>query len=263
MLLKGKNILVTGSSRGIGHEIATRIAQEGGNVCIHYQFSQRNAFDLADELHAQFHVNVFAVGANMDSPEEISELFRVLSQEWDKLDGLVLNAASGNRKSLLQQSKADWNRITGINVLGPIQCVREALPLFGTQGGRVVFLSSEGARYGIPHYGAIGVTKAALEAAMRQLVVELKEKKISLNTVSATLVRTLALDAVTRGQVDIFKPEYFIDPNEIANLILFLLSDLCPLSLHGQTLRLDNGVCSEFTPKLKDSTHATADTRPA
>jgi enoyl-[acyl-carrier protein] reductase III len=259
VLLKGKNYLITGSSRGIGRELALAIAKEGGNVCIHYIFSQRNAFDLVDEISATCGVNVFATTANMDNPAEIKELFSTLAKEWGHLDGLLLNAASGNRKKLLEQTKEDWNRIAGINVLGPIQCVHEALPLFEQlppqRTGRVIFLSSEGARYGIPHYGAIGVTKAALEGAMRQLVVELKGKPITLNTVSATLVRTLALDAVTHGNMDLFKPENFIEPSDIAKLILFLLSDLCPRSLHGQTLKLDHGVLSEYTPSLKENIH--------
>lgn len=255
MFLKGKNYLVTGSSRGIGRDLALAIAKSGGNICIHYQFSQRNAFELVDEISSITGVNVFAASANMDDPQEIKSLFNVLAQEWGSLDGLILNAASGNRKTLLEQTKEDWNRITGINVLGPIQCVHEALPLFENRSARVVFLSSEGARYGIPHYGAIGVTKAALEGAMRQLVVELKGKPISINTVSATLVRTLALDAVTRGNMDLFKPENFIDPSDISKLVLFLLSDLCPLSLHGQTLKLDNGILSEYIPTLKEGAH--------
>ncbi len=252
MLLQGKNILITGSSRGIGREMALAFAKQGSNVCVHYQFSERNAFELVDQIHKEFGVGVFAVSANMNEPASIAKLFETVAQEWGHLDGLVLNAASGNRKKLLDQTQEDWNRISGINVLGPVQCVKAALPLFKNKKGRAVFLSSEGARYGIPHYGAIGVTKAALEGAVRQLTVELKETEISINCVSATLVRTAALDAVTRGTMDIFKPEYFIDPKEIADLISYLLSDLCPPSLKGQTIVLDNGTLVEFTPHFKE-----------
>ncbi len=251
MLLDRKNILITGSSRGIGQEIAKTLASHGANVCVHYQYSQKNAHDLVDLIHKEYGVKVLAIQADMNDPKSITGLFQTLKSEWNQLDGLILNAASGNRKKLLDQTQEDWDRISHINVLGPIQCVREALPLFLKYKGKIIFLSSEGARYGIRHYGAIGVTKAALEAAMRQITVELKDTRIQINALSATLVRTQALEAVTRGQMDLFREEYFIDPKDIAKMCVFLMSDLCPSSLKGQTLKLDNGTLSEFEPHAR------------
>lgn len=248
MGVKGKNILITGSSRGIGKVLATRLAAQGANVCIHYQFSEKNAFKLADQLHQDYGVDVMAIAADMNSKESIEQLFKSIASRWSRLDGLVLNAASGNRKPLLNQEKEDWNRITGINVLGPIHCVRYGLPLFNSQGARVLMLSSEGARFGIPHYGAIGVSKAALESVVRQLSVELKTRPISINGLSATLVRTAALDAVTHGKMDIFQEKYFIEPEDLAKMATYLLSDDCPATLKGQIIRLDNGTLSEFSP---------------
>lgn len=249
--LKNKNILITGSSRGIGKEMALFFSAQGANVCVHYQFSEQNARDVVDEIVTKYKSKAFAIQADLQKPSEIQDMFSVLKEQWTSLDGLVINAASGNRKKLIDQTVEDWNRISGINVLSAIQCVKQALPLFHGRFGRVIFLSSEGARFGIQKYGAIGVTKAALEAVMRQLTVELKNETLAINTVSATLVKTSALDAVTKGTMDQYADFYFIDPIELASLVSFLISDLCPQSLRSQTICLDNGSTSEFAPFTK------------
>ncbi|MBI4924574.1 MAG: SDR family oxidoreductase, partial [Bdellovibrio sp.] len=216
MTLKDKNILVTGSSRGIGKVIALELAKQGANICIHYKYSEKEARELVNTIYQEHKVSVFAVQASLESTEAIQNLFNSIKSEWQTLDGIILNAATGNRKKLLEQTQGDWDQISHVNILSPIECIRESLPLFKNKTGKIVLLSSEGARFGIQHYGPIGVTKAALEAVMRQLTVELKNTNISINTVSATLVRTHALDAVTQGQMNIFRDAYFIDPLDIA-----------------------------------------------
>lgn len=189
--LEGKTALVTGGARGIGRAICERLARAGCHVAINYYNSSDEATALTKELQA-LDVRAFSVQANVSDPPSVQEMFESLKEEFDHLDILVSNAASGVLKPALEMSTKHWRWCLETNALALNHLVREAKSLM-PPGSRVLALSSLGARRALPDYAFVGASKAALEALVRSLSLELAPSGISVNTVSAGVVDTDAL----------------------------------------------------------------------
>ena len=119
-------------------------------------------------------------------------MFETVRKEFDHLDILVSNAASGVLKPALEMSTKHWRWCLETNALALNHLVREARALM-KPGSRVLAMSSLGAERAIPDYAFIGASKAALEALVRSLSLELAPSGISVNTISAGVVDTDAL----------------------------------------------------------------------
>jgi len=189
--LDGKVALVTGASRGIGRAIAHKLARSGCHVVANYVNSHDQAETLCAEIRAMGR-RACAIQANVASPESVGELFEELHKQFDHLDILVSNAASGVLRPALDMSLKHWRWCLETNALALNLLVQRAAPLMPA-GGRIVALSSLGATRAIPGYAFIGASKAALESLVRSLAQELGPRGIGVNAVSAGAVDTDAL----------------------------------------------------------------------
>jgi enoyl-[acyl-carrier protein] reductase III len=189
--LDGKTALVTGAARGIGRAISERLASAGCSVCINYYNSSDEADSLVSALESKG-VRAFAVQANVSDPASVKEMIDELRKQFDQLDILVSNAASGVLKPAMKMTTKHWRWCLETNALALNHLVREAHPLM-KPGSRVLALSSLGSHRAIPDYAFIGASKAALESLVRSLSLELAPQGISVNTISAGAVDTDAL----------------------------------------------------------------------
>ena len=103
-----KVALVTGSSRGIGKQIALRLAERGYDLVINYARSKQPALDTAAEIEA-LGQKAIVVKANVGKPEKIKELFRAVDEEYGRLDVFVNNAASGVLRPLMELEENHWD----------------------------------------------------------------------------------------------------------------------------------------------------------
>jgi enoyl-[acyl-carrier protein] reductase III len=189
--LAGKVALVTGGARGIGREIATKLAAAGCDVAVNYY----NSAEEAEALCAQLRVlgrRAVAIQGSVGIPDSVDELFAEFAKHFDRLDILVSNAASGVLKPTTEMTIKHWRWCLETNALALNLLTQRALPLF-TDGARVIALSSLGAQRAMPGYGFIGASKAALEALARALAQELGPRGVRVNVVSAGVVDTDAL----------------------------------------------------------------------
>lgn len=186
-----KVALITGGARGIGKATALKLAQEGCDIAVVYYNSSDEAERLVDEIR-QLDRRAAAFQANVADQQSVKELFVQFKQQFDSLHFLISNAASGVLKPASKMSTKHWRWCLETNALALNHLVWEALPLM-PYGGRVIALSSLGAERAIPNYAFIGASKAALEALIRSLSLELAEYGITANTVSAGVVDTDAL----------------------------------------------------------------------
>lgn len=191
LLFKNKVALVTGGSRGIGKAIAKKLAEAGCDILIVYYNSSDEAQDVIKEIHALGR-KAQAVKANVADLQSVKELFIDFRKYFNQLDFLISNAASGVLKPALKMSTKHWRWCLETNALALNHLVTEAKELM-PKGSRVIALSSLGAHRAIPNYAFIGASKAALEALVRSLSLELAECEITVNTVSAGVVDTEAL----------------------------------------------------------------------
>lgn len=187
----GKVALITGGARGIGKATALKLAESGCDIAIVYYNSSDEAQALVAQIEGMGR-KAIAFQANVADHQSVKELFVQFKQHFTQLNFLISNAASGVLKPALKMSTKHWRWCMETNALALNHLVSEGRELM-PKGSRVLALSSLGAHRAIPNYAFIGASKAALEALVRSLSLELAVYGITVNTISAGVVDTDAL----------------------------------------------------------------------
>jgi len=245
--LTGKYALVTGGSRGIGRAISRRLAECGAQVCFNYLRNRDAAAEAVKEI-AAVGPEPLSVKANVADADHLERLFGTLKAEFGQLDILVSNAALGVLKPVTKLREKDWRWTMDINARALIPLSAGSIELMGDRGGSIVAVSSLGATHAIPFYGAVGASKAALEALVRHLAIENAEHSIRVNVVSGGAIDTDALkffpnrEEILEESLKRTPAGRLVTPDDMADAVLFLCSDLAKM-IHGQTLVVDGG-CS-------------------
>ena len=180
---QGRVALITGASRGIGRAIAGQFASEGAQIVLNYLRNEEAARET-EKILKSLGSRVLSVAANVGNPKEAAELVEKAGREFGRIDILVHNAALGAFKPVSQLRINQWDLSLDVNTKALLVLAQTALPWMEKEGGSVIALSSLGSRRYLPNYGAIGISKAALEALVRYLAVELAPKRIRVNAVS-------------------------------------------------------------------------------
>jgi len=242
--LTGKVALVTGAARGIGRAIARKLGTEGADVAVNYYNSSDEAEALCAELKAMGR-RACAIQASVGIPESVDEMFVEFGHEFDRLDFLVSNAASGVLKPAVEMTLKHWRWCLETNAFALNLLTQRGLPLMG-HGSRIIALSSLGAQRAMPAYGFIGASKAALESLVRTLAQELGSRGIRVNAVSAGVVATDALSSFpNRAQLlaDFAQRAPagpVLTPEDVAGAVYLLCLPEAQM-INGHTLIVDGG----------------------
>lgn len=237
--MSARSVLVTGGSRGIGKAIALRFAREGAaRVVIGYFRSDGAAEETADELRALGAEPVLLRG-NVAS-EAIVEQVAALGP----IDVLVHNAATGVIRPALETEDKHWDWTHGANARALLSLTRAAAPSM-PEGACIVGISSLGSGRVLENYTLVGTSKAALEALVRYLAVELGPRGIRVNAVSAGVVETGALDHFPNREEMLAMGAdnaagRIVTPEDIAGVVAFLCSPEAEM-IRGQTVVIDGG----------------------
>ncbi len=248
--LHGKTALVTGGSRGIGLATARLLLEQGCRVAI----SARHAEGLesaVEQLAAAPDADVIAVSANAGREEDCERLVSEIVAAWGRLDILVNNAAaSPHFGATLDVPMWAWNKALDVNLRGPLLLARSAHRAWMQEhGGRIVNVSSVGGSQPAPGLGIYNITKAALEMLTRQLALELGRDGVLVNAVAPGVVvtefaRPLVASPAIREATELRNPlGRFAEPEEVARVILFLVSDGASY-LNGAVIPIDAGIGS-------------------
>ena len=246
---EGKVALVTGSSRGLGQAIARRLSDAGAHVILNYRQpggrSEAQARELAREL-VDLGSRASVIEADIANRGSVVGMFDQISSEYGRLDVLVLNAARAPFKPLKDLLQRDLLQLVETNYLGNVFCMQRALPLMEDHGGHVVFISSLGSRFALPEY-PLGSMKAALECLVKHWAEELAGRRISVNGVTAGLLKTDSLKVLRQYWPGVAQlpDEFFVELNDVADVVLFLCSDAAR-GLRGQMLVVDNGLSNSL-----------------
>jgi len=246
---KDKIVLVTGSGRGIGRAIAHHFAQNGADVIVNFFRNRLPAQATAEEIR-RLGRRALLVRANVGKLEDIHKMFDQIEQEFGALDILVCNAASGYNRPVMAQKPRGWDWSMNINARSILFAAQRAVPLMEKRGGgAIVSVSSPGSTRVLPDYVVVGASKAAQEAVIRYLAVELAPKNIVANAVSPGIVLTDALEYfesirhnenVIEHITSLCPAGRLVTPQDIAGVVAFLCSPAANM-IRGQTILVDGG----------------------
>ncbi len=238
-LFEGASVLVTGGSRGIGKAIALRFAEEGAaRVAIGYLRNDRAAEETAGELRAAGTEPLLLRGS-VASERVVAE-----AAELGPFDVLVHNAATGVIKPALETEDKHWDWTLNANARALLALARACAPAM-PDGSSIVGISSLGSIRVLENYTLVGVSKAALEALVRYLAVELAPR-IRVNAVSAGVVETGALEHFPNREQMLSEGlsrtamRRLVEPADVADAVMFLCSPDAAM-VCGHTLIVDGG----------------------
>jgi len=243
--LAGRVILVTGSSRGIGAEIAVKAAANGATVAVHYNSYPEGAEQTATRIrNGGGDVEVFCADVSVGAQAErlVAEVISTLG----RMDGLVNNAGRTQVSSFLDVDVAEWDAVIATDLSAAFHTCRAALPSMVERGtGTIVNVASRLGQMGIPDTAAYSAAKAGLIGLTRSLAKEFGPKGIRINAVAPGMTVTDMTEQLAEseeGQLRLRDMAIgrFGRADEVAEAVMFLLSDASSLFL-GQTLNPNGG----------------------
>ena len=244
--LAGKIAVITGGSSGIGLATAKRFVEEGAYVVI----AGREEKELK-EAAAFIERNVTTVAGDVSRLEDLDRLYVVVKEKHGHIDVLFANAGAGTIAPLAVATEAHFDQTFDVNVKGVFFTVQKALPLF-KDGGSIILASSITNVLGSPGFSAYAASKAAVRNFARAWTMELKDRKIRVNSMSPGPTDTPALEkttGLTAEQAKQAAAQYASQipmgrrakPEEIAAAVLFLASDESSF-VTGIDLPVDGGL---------------------
>jgi 7-alpha-hydroxysteroid dehydrogenase len=251
--MKGKTLVITGATKGIGQAIAEKFAQQGVNVAFTYNSNGETAAILAQELESKYGIKARSYPLNILEPDEFKPLFEAIDADFDRIDFFVSNAmiygrpVVGGYGKFMRLKPRGLNNIYTATVNAFVVGTQEAAKrMEKVGGGAVVTMSSTGNLIYIENYAGHGTNKAAVEAMARYAAVELGEMNIRVNAVSGGPIDTDALKAFTNYEevkAETIKRSALNrmgSPNDIAGAVYFLCTEEAGW-ITGQTIIVDGG----------------------
>jgi len=221
MRLKGKRIVITGGSKGLGRALAIRFAEEGGRVAICSRtFDELNRVAL--ELAVHGHPPLFAA-CDIADAEQLGRFSELVLSEFGSVDVLVNNASLlGPRIEIADWTQAAWQRVIDVNVNGLFAVTRAFLPsMIRQRSGSIINVGSSVGKRGRARWGAYAVSKFALEGFTQTLAEEVRKLGIRVNSVNPgaldTDMRHAAYPDEDRSRLK--------KPAEITDVFVFLAGD--------------------------------------
>jgi (+)-trans-carveol dehydrogenase len=273
--VEGKVALITGAARGQGRAHAVRLAQEGADIiavdiCKKIDtvdlIAASTPEDLAEtaDLVKGHNRRIYTAEVDVREYDALKAAVDTGVEQLGRLDIIVANAGIGNGGQTLDKtSEADWTAMIDINLSGVWKTVKAGVPhiLSGGNGGSIILTSSVGGLKAYPHCGHYVAAKHGVVGLMRTFAVELGAQNIRVNSVHPTNVNTPLF--MNDGTMRLFRPDLenpgpddmkvvgqlmhtlpigWVEPEDIANAVLFLASDEARY-VTGVTLPIDGGSC--------------------
>jgi NAD(P)-dependent dehydrogenase (short-subunit alcohol dehydrogenase family) len=206
MTLKGKHVLVTGGSRGIGRGIALKLAESGARVAVHYYVNEAAAKETLDRVR-KHGADGFIVQADVSRVDDVRRMFAAVKQRFGTLDVFVANArpeAAKFYQKPMEITLEAWDHAMDSQAKAFLVGVREAADLMG-QGGRIIAITyAPGGQRGTwQPWVAMGSAKAALESLVRYFAVALAPRSITVNSISPGLTDDSVLQSFGDVAVDV------------------------------------------------------------
>lgn len=243
---KDKVVLVTGSTSGIGRQIARQLLENNANVIINYGHNDKLAEETMNEL-SNFKENILLIKCDLSKEIEVDNMFKKIESEFGKLDGLVNCAAYDKVVSIENLRIEEYRYELDVNLVARWQCIKNAIPLMkNSQMPRVVNISSRLGTKPMEDSVAYCTCEAATIMLTKCCALELSKYNIKVNTVSPSLTLTpLGMQSYSEEEIRATaekNPSRRLGTTEdTANLVLFLLSDKADY-INGENININGGI---------------------
>lgn len=238
-----KNVLITGSSRGIGKACAVRFARAGCHVFLNCRHSAEEIHHLASGLKTHGYFCDIVMG-DVGKPSDVNEIFKQINDLCSGIDILVNNAGVSYVGLLTDMTDDDWEQIVNSNLSSVFYCSRAAIPyMVSKKQGKIINISSMWGRVGASCEAAYSAAKAGVNGLTQALAKELAPSNIQVNAIACGVIDTQMNACFTEAEKTALMHEIPADrfgtPEEVAELVFTLSEGHSYLT--GQIIGLDGG----------------------
>src|SRR5690625_139536 len=245
MTLKGKSAIVTGSSRGIGKEIALELGRRGVNVAVNYAGSEAKAEKVVEELKS-LGVDAFKIQANVTDEKAVKAMMKEVISVFGRIDILVNNAGVTRDNLLMRMKEEEFDEVIETNLKGAFLCTKAVTrQMMKQRSGNIINIASIVGVSGNPGQANYVAAKAGLIGLTKTTAKELASRNILINAVAPGFITTDMTDVLTEEQrkaiLGSIPLEKLGEPKDIAKVVCFLASDDAKY-ITGQTIHVDGGM---------------------
>ena len=243
--LNGKVALITGGSRGIGKAIAIKLASYKANIVINYTSNKEHALKVKEEIES-YGVKSIVIKCDVSKSDEVNNMIEEVVKEFGQIDILVNNAGITRDGLLMRMKEEDFDSVIDINLKGVFNCTKSATKyMMKKRYGKIVNISSVvglignagQANYCASKAGVIGFTKSSAR--------ELASRNINVNAIAPGFIDTDMTSVLNENLKETMLKNIpqnrFGSPEDVANLVLFLASDMSSY-ITGQIINVDGGM---------------------
>jgi 3-oxoacyl-[acyl-carrier protein] reductase len=241
--LENRKALVTGGGRGIGREIALRMAEAGCDVGL-CDIDMATAKETADLVERQERA-ALAVACDVSNPAEVSAMFSSFVEKFGGIDILVNNAGIARDALFIRMKEADWDAVLSVNLKSAYLCCKEAARIMmRARSGKIVNISSVIGMTGNVGQANYAASKAGLIGLTKSLARELAPRNVTVNAIAPGYIQTAMTEKIPEEEkqkfLSLIPLQRFGTPLDIANAVLYLASPLSDY-VTGKVLAVDGG----------------------
>lgn len=245
LVMRKKNILITGASRGIGRSTALKFASEGYHVFLNCRASIKELNEVQAVIEQEYHASCEIVTGDVGNPGDVAGMFEQISRSCDCLDILVNNAGISYIGLLMDMDDREWRRVIDTNLSSVFYCCRAAIPpMISRKSGKIINISSMWGNSGASCEAAYSASKAGVNGLTKALAKELAPSNIQVNAIACGVIDTDMNQQLTdderRALEDEIPAGRYGTTDEIAQVVWDLAH--APGYLTGQVIGVDGGI---------------------
>ncbi len=240
-----KVALITGSSRGIGKQIAIKLAKNGYNIVVNYVNKNEEVEKTIEELK-QFGVEVLEAQGDISNYEQSEKIVNLVIEKFGQIDVLVNNAGITKDMLIMRMKKEDFTKVIDVNLVGTFNITKNVIPhMMKKRTGRIINISSVVGISGNAGQCNYAASKAGIIGFTKSLAKELASRNILVNAVAPGFIETNMTDVLQENVKEEIKKQIPLKrigkAEDVANAVYFLTSEESSY-ITGQVLQVDGGM---------------------
>ncbi len=244
-MFSGKNILITGGSRGIGRAISLKMASLGGIIAINYTRNEEAARHTAKEIE-ELGGKAILVQCDVGSYQQVEAMIHQVRESMGDVDILINNAGITRDSLLMRMSEEDWDDVINTNLKGAYNCTKAVIrPMIKKRSGKIINVSSIVGLIGNAGQSNYAAAKAGIIGFTKAIAKELAPRKINVNAVAPGFITTdmteVLPEELKKRMLSNIPMNQFGTPEDVAEAVAFLASERAQY-ITGQVIHIDGGM---------------------